>query len=316
MVASSAERPTGSGFLALTAAIRMADSVSMTSPTAEPRPVVVGVDGSPSSYAAAGYAAWLAETRDAPLHLLHGYFTPSYGYAIMGIADPYELTSEQAIAEGDQLLAELAQKLKLAHPGLRSIRATQVGSSPAPLLIEQSKTAQLTGVGCRGLGGFSELLLGSVSAQVAAHAHGPVIVVRPPGNLTAPTTPVLAGYDGSPSSQLALEFAASEALRRKAKLVVVHVFADDPAAAEDLLVDAVRPLSAAHPDLDVELRTVFGLQPDQVLASESRDAGLLVLGCRGRGGFAGVLLGSVSRTLVHHASCPVAVVHRDGSEHE
>jgi nucleotide-binding universal stress UspA family protein len=300
----------------------------MTLETGQQLPVVAGIDGSSSSYAAADYAAWLAESKGVPLRLLHGYQRPSYSYDIIGLPHPEEVTGEQALAEVGEVLTQLAGQLKSAYPAIPGIEVAQENHSPAALLIEASKEASVTVVGCRGLGGFAELLLGSVSAQVAAHARGPVIVVRPPvvdvvimrdaARVLPPrprTGPVVAGYDGSPQADAAVGFAVAEALRRRVPLIVVNVFADATAAAEDLLIDAVRPWTARYPELDVELRTVHGLQPDQRLVEQSRESGLVVVGCRGRGGFAGVLLGSVSRTLVHHGMCPVAVIHTDGQEH-
>jgi nucleotide-binding universal stress UspA family protein len=287
----------------------------------EARPVVVGIDGSPSSLAALDYAAALAARRKAPLHLVQGYQRPMYSYDIIGLPLPSETTENEAREQVQIVLRDLVWRLRHENPDLMSVQARQIDASPASVLIEQSRTAQVVVVGSRGIGGFSELLLGSVSAQVAAHAHGPVIVVRPPvpdetiapdpeqPRHELPLGPVLVGFDGSAASLAALEFAVEEAVQRDVPLIMANVDSRKPKDAEDLLADAASVWEAKHPELSIELRAARGEHPAYSLVQMSRDAALTVVGCRGRGGFTGLLLGSVSRTLVHHAYGPVAVIH-------
>ncbi|MEV4410336.1 universal stress protein [Catellatospora sp. NPDC049609] len=325
------------------------------------RPVVVGVDGSPSSIAAASHAAAVAVRRQAPLHLLYCHVNPVWGYGTIAMADAY-FDDTETRAQIDRDLAQVVEQIRKEQPTLDEIDAQQVAQTPAAALIERSRTAAVTVVGSRGRGGFAELLLGSVSAQVAAHAHGPVIVVRPPvpdsaaepgtagdvvaepgtaGDVVAgepgaaPVTeaavsgPVVVGTDGSPAAQAALAFAAREAADREVPLVIVHVYWPEPwfgregddaerqaeaeRTAEDkaqrLLTDATRLLLADHPGLGIETRAVRSLNAEHTMVEASRGASLTVAGSRGRGGFAGLLLGSVSLTLTHHAHSPVGVVH-------
>jgi nucleotide-binding universal stress UspA family protein len=140
---------------------------------------------------------------------------------------------------------------------------------------------------------------------------------RPAGRL------VVVGVDGSPSSREALRFAADEARQRDAALRVITSF-DVPdilwlggaamTAMEERLQVAQR---AARKVVDEELPDQSGLTIDVVatttpptvaLVDQSVDADLLVVGSRGRGGFRGLLMGSVSLQCVLHASCPTAVV--------
>jgi len=136
---------------------------------------------------------------------------------------------------------------------------------------------------------------------------------------------IVVGIDGSEQSQRALEWAAAEARVRGAKLRVVHAWLEvfisgyfaAPAvyerevveqAAQEELDKAVAAIPAGSPELTIEPVLVHG-QPEAVLLAEAGDASMLVVGSRGRGGFAELVLGSVSYRVIHHARCPVVVIH-------
>jgi nucleotide-binding universal stress UspA family protein len=282
-------------------------------------PVVAGVDGSDDARLAVDLAAWEADRRHAPLRLVSG-LQAVYLYGMVAAAYDME---RQVRDLGDLLIAEAA-RVAARHPAL-TIATEVVRGEPASVLVDESASAQLIVVGSRGLGGFASLLAGSVSAQVAAHAKGPVIVVRPtaatgtretPGN-----GPVVVGVDGSTGSAAAVEFAFEEAAARGTGLIAVYAWSmmphdaggDDPRreqrVAETALVDAVAPWREKYPDVPVEHRAMHSLVPVQTILDESGGAGLIVVGPRGRGGFTGLLLGSVGDGLVRHANTPVAIVH-------
>lgn len=271
------------------------------------RPIIVGVDGSPSSLAAAHFAAHLAARRAAPLQMLYGYEIPMYGYLPIGMVDRYAINDARTRNDLVDLLAATAKEIRADHPDLTAVDTKVDIGSGAAVLIEASRSAAVTVVGCRGVGGFAGLLLGSVSSQVSSHGHGPVIVVRP----AAPSNgPVVVGVDRSPASEAAVRFAVDEAVQRGVSLVAVHAYRDeggDTVLAEKLLAELVLPHIPAS--LDVELRAVEAPNVEKAMIEVTRGVGLVVVGCRGTGGFAGLLLGSVSRTLVHHAYAPVAVIH-------
>jgi nucleotide-binding universal stress UspA family protein len=180
-------------------------------------------------------------------------------------------------------------------------------------------------LGDRGRGGFAGLLLGSVATAVSAHASSPVVVVRGDVSADPRTGPVVVGVDDSPDGRAAVSAAFAEAAARGVGLVAVRAWAppatwhclsrprhDDAieemeTAERRLLSDVVEPGRGAHPDVTVTLHLPETSASD-ALVSASRDAQLVVVGSRGRGGFRGLLLGSVSQQLLHHAHCPVLVV--------
>ena len=269
-------------------------------------PVIVGVDGSDDSIAAAAYAAAVAEHHHTSLALVHGYLHP-VGYGALGF-NPYSVMLPDPRVDAENMLAKAAAKVRADHPRLE-VTYRQVALGGASALITESRTADAVVVGHRGVGGFAELLLGSTGSQVAAYASGPVIVVRP----RSVGGPVIVGVDGSPGCRHALEFGFTEAAARGLPLLAVHVHVEataaDAAAAEALLDAAVAPWLALYPGVAVRQQVRPASDAEQALIEASGEASLMVVGSRGRGGFAGLILGSVSQALVHHAHCPIAVVH-------
>jgi len=136
------------------------------------------------------------------------------------------------------------------------------------------------------------------------------------------TNRIVVGVDGSPSSLDALDWAARQAELTGVPLELVMAWEwpssygapigfipdYDPAADARRVIDtAVQTVSAAHPSITVGSTVVEG-HPAPVLVKASRGAQLLVVGCRGHGEFAGMLLGSVSEHAVTNAHCPVLVL--------
>ena len=131
---------------------------------------------------------------------------------------------------------------------------------------------------------------------------------------------IVVGIDQSIEAKAALRFALEEARFRRASLLAVHAmdpFGTYPSlavdvsavhrAAEDLLENVVSEVTGADDGVEIDRRVVEGA-PGAVLVAEARGADLLVVGSRGHGGFAGLLLGSVSQQCAHHAECPVVIV--------
>ena len=275
--------------------------------------VTVGVDGSPASGTAVEWAITESRYRQLPLLLVHVVDYPLLSGTVLAQA-----ASPVLVTESPLLSAEAARVHRLA-PNLE-VDTRLIMGGPAAELIELSRHSVLTVLGQRGQGGFAGLLLGSVGAHVAVHAHGPVVVV--PAGAPAPGTfggRIVVGVDDSPQAQEALAFAFEEASARAAALTAVHAWAvPDRGAADEnadhvlgyhreMLAAALADWRGKYPDVSVRQRLVYGT-PARSLLSAVTELDLLVVGSRGRGGFAGLLLGSTSQALLHHAPCPVAVV--------
>jgi len=270
--------------------------------------IVAGYDGSPGSGQALRWAAREARARDMTLMVCLAW-TPDH-MTLPTESDVCDLARQH----GREILARgMPYAESVLGPG--RVRAELAGGPAAQVLCELSRTAGLIVVGSRGHSELPGLLLGSVAWQVAGHARGRVVVVRGewrPANRSP--GPVVAGADGSPAAQAAVAFAAEEAALREVPLVAVCALADAPGrlgesrqVREDFeyLMDCE---AKEHPDVMVVRRVVPGT-PRAALLSASADAQLVVVGARGRGGLEGMSLGSVAQAVLHHAPCPVGVVH-------
>ncbi|WP_240135675.1 universal stress protein [Streptomyces sp. MUM 178J] len=284
--------------------------------------VVVGVDGSASSLAAVEAAAREARLRGAGLRVVHAFIWPAL-HVPLG-------PSPSGPPEGglrnlaDRLVAEAVDRARAAAPEVEVSRAVVTGE-PLTVLEAQSRAAELVVVGSRGMGGFVGLLVGSTAVHLAAHGRCPVLVVREQPSAEGP---VVLGVDGSAAGGPAVDFAFAEAELRKAPLVALHAwttwnapmpapqdpsmpYANPPGALageeERLLSEALAGRQERYPGVVVEHRAVHGGTREELIEA-SRSAQLVVVGSRGRGGFTGLLLGSVSQALLHHAHCPVTVV--------
>ena len=286
--------------------------------------IVVGVDGSCGGAAALRWAAAEARLRGVSLTLVHAYSGPAVGSGTE--AGPTEPAPERQQAR--RVLDEAVQ----AAGGLlvgTEIRDVLRPGHAARELTEVSAVADLLVVGMHGAGGFEGLLLGSTAEHCARHARCTVVLV--PARVDAAgagSARIVVGVDGSVPAQAALRWAVTEAQWRGAAIDIVSVYepyrAQGPYgaefmdvaspgwrrrfhhAAEQAAVEAVTSLPTP-PTVPVQTLVEAG-HPSQVLAAKSRTAELVAIGHRGAGGFRGLLLGSVTRQLLHHSSCPVAVV--------
>jgi nucleotide-binding universal stress UspA family protein len=295
-------------------------------PSAPVADVVVGTDGSDRGMSAVAWAADEAALRDRVLHVIHTvpwlYGTP---------IDPGSgVVPGDVIARGWTVLEATVSAARERVPGLLVESELEAGS-PARVLLERARTAALVVVGAHGTGLAARLVIGSTALQVATHASVPVVVVREAEHV--PWHEVTVGVDGGETEGPAIRFAFEEAAARKARLHAIHVWSHpgsagpgdmeplvyDPAVVGDeqgrALDESLAAWRAEFPDVEVCGEAVHG-RPARILAGASARSDLLVVGSRGRGGFPGLLLGSVSHAVLHSAHCPVAVVRSESRREE
>ncbi|MFD7406835.1 universal stress protein [Streptomyces sp. NPDC059866] len=289
-------------------------------------PLVVGVDGSEPSLRAVDWAADEAELRGVPLRVVYACLWERYE----GAALARDLAEPTALPLAQDVVGAAAQRARARHPGLQ-VTTDVVFEEPEYALVHEARHASALVVGTRGRSGIAEMLLGSVSLAVAAHADCPVIVLR--GSHDNQATPpvhgrVVVGVGEDAKESAAVRFAAEEARRRGVPLEAVrawrcpaHETTDHPLLAGEPArlheERAAEELEAGLEDLpagvDVHRRTVEG-HARRVLVDASHRADLLVVGARRREGHLGLQLGRVPHAVLHHSACPVAVVPHGGHD--
>ncbi len=282
--------------------------------------IVVGVDGSPVSRVAVDWAARTATLHHAPLKLVH-VLTPPAVMAFPDVPMPPGYLEWQE-GQGRTLLDEAAQTARDAAGPTTEISTDMVAGPSVPSLADASKDARMVVVGCRGRGALARGVLGSVSNGLLHHAHCPVAVIHDEDPLMPRPSkaPVVVGVDGSPASERAVALAFEEASLRGVDLVAVHAWSDTgvfefpgadwstlQAMGEQTLGERLAGWQERYPDVLVR-RIVVADKPAHQLVEQAESAQLLVVGSRGRGGVAGMLLGSVSTAVVNAARMPVLVV--------
>ncbi|MDO5672489.1 MAG: universal stress protein [Actinomycetaceae bacterium] len=284
--------------------------------------ILVGVDGSPESVGALDWALARAKQAGMSIHLICAYSLPSF--TASSLDGGYVTLDDSVIREGAQSVIDDAHA-RAAAMGVECNESLHPGD-PAGILVELSKEAALVVVGNHTNAGIAERLLGSVSAALPAHAHCPVVVVprHAGGSQFTPVERIVVGLDSSIPGSSALSHAIGEAKLWDASLTAISAVTLSTGVGmmtwlpttvdrDNVLKDVQRALDSI---VDQELgdsgmkvaRHALDGNPAALLAEFSTAVDLLVVGTRGRGGFAGLLLGSTSQAVLNHSTCPVMVV--------
>ncbi len=285
--------------------------------------ITVGIDGSEPSANALGWAAREAERRQVVLRVVHSYTLPVYGAEFGGSMVFMPSDMETFETAHNKLVEDQLAPIRATYPTLAVETHIVIGGAVASI-IDQAKDAQMVVTGSSGAGSVKAVLLGSVAHGVAHHSPCPVVLV--PTERTHPVRMIVVGTDGSRASDAAVDWARREALLWDAEITVVHVW-DYPyldldtrdgavlpsdlmkSDAEEVLRHGIDTLEA-HPERPrkVHARLLEGA-PSSALVDIAKDCDLLVIGARGRGAIKAALLGSTSSYAIHHAQCPIAIVH-------
>ncbi|WP_336206781.1 universal stress protein [Nonomuraea sp. LPB2021202275-12-8] len=268
--------------------------------------IVAGVDGSRAGLEAVAWAAGEAALREVPLKIVHAITR----WACETDSGRYAEVARWMRQGGQSVLAAAEDRARHEQPKI-AVETALLPGDPRAALIAAADSAELLVIGTHGLGGVRGMLVGSVAYGVAGHATCDVVVVSEPP--PAPRGEVVAGVDGSQASQDVLEFAFTEAELRGVGVRVVHAWSwpgPEPVEEGDerlVVREALAGHRERHPRVSVVEEVVQG-HPVDVLREAATGAGLLVVGSRGRGTFAGLVLGSVSQALLQRPPCPLAVI--------
>ncbi len=290
--------------------------------------IIVGIDGSDSSFEALRWAAYEARRRDVGIRVIACYTAPTYG-GLDGAVYPSSVDIDVLKEEAEADVRKAMDAVAAIDPRI-AVDGTTLLSSAVVGIAESAMAGDEIVVGATGRTGLLNGIIGSVAAGLTHRAHVPVIVVplgrtsRDPGAVKR----IVVGVDGSPESLSALAWAYDEALASSAKLTVVHAWEYPYDVSGSSLREIRKPMEmAAIKELRTSLETLGPRltdgsvhirpklcedAPTAALMTEARTADLIVVGSRGRGGLRSLLLGSVSRTMLHRALCPVAVVRTTG----
>lgn len=274
------------------------------------KPVVAGVDGSPESLQAVQWAAREAALRGTSLRIVAIASMPPRMSPNPGTHDTVAGHIEEAATEA---LSTAASQAAAAAPGIAVETTLVEHAAPATALADTGQDATMLVLGSRGAGGFSALILGSVSRYAATHAACPVVVVR--DEATPAHREIVVGVHDPAEATAALDFAFEAAALRQARLVATHARSrspfgghEEPAEEEQRTLDALlASWREKYPDVPASAE-IMHAHPGRVLAGASARADLVVLGRHARGTGHGPGVGSVTHAVLSHAHGPVVSV--------
>ena len=284
-----------------------------------PQHILVGIDDSPTVRRTLQWAADDARARRLPLRLVYAFrweATHIPGYAKAAEIPDLQVRASQSIA--DEVLEPAVDAALELEPGV-AVSGDAADGDAAHVLIEESEQASELVLGSRHSKALGSAVLGSVSAAVAAHATCPVVVVRGPSSPEAGAGVVI-GVDDTETSEKVLEYGFDYASWHGLPVRPVLCWHPDllalksrraeqpaPTRVEAWLSEALAGWQERYPDVAVHPEVVREY-PVAGLVGASTGQNVLVVGRRGRHALPGTLLGSVSQGVLHHATCPVAVI--------
>ncbi|MDR3082016.1 MAG: universal stress protein [Streptomyces sp.] len=280
-------------------------------------PIVAGVDSDPGTRVALAWAADAAARRRVPLRLVHAEGVPTAGFRSWESPPSWEAWNRALHEAGEQVLKAAVDFVEARQPQIE-VSGLLAEGNPVWILREQSREATALVLGSWHLSRVKEMFgTASVAVPVMSHARCPVIVVPESEQVTQQDAYFVVGVDGSERSATAVDFAFEEAALHGAALRALYVWhprllgvLDEHAARQEcerVLSETVVGRGATYPDVELRHEVVSG-HPVEVLTEASAQALGLVVGTRGHGGFAGMLLGSVSQGVLRYARCPVMAV--------
>lgn len=286
------------------------------------KPIVVGINGSAGSEAALAWALERAAAGKLPVTIIHAvddrWISPDFQY--------HELIRQS----GMELLQKTQADAREQAPGVEVDIQLRHGSGGS-VLREVSKEASMVVVGEHDKHWMDGGPLTDRALQIAAAAEVPAAVI--PLKRGAGNRGVVVGVDGSEESLQAVDFAASEADKGGDELTVVLAFRRPSRWVENqlpksglaesileedriVLAESVAGLADKYPDVVVHQRLETDADPARALVDAAKDARLLVIGSRGRGGFSRMMLGSTAHAVLLNVPCPTIVTRVHKVKHE
>jgi nucleotide-binding universal stress UspA family protein len=228
-----------------------------------------------------------------------------------------DLEEPEPVAE--QLIARIIDRAREIDPEV-GVEGETIEGRPSQVLVQEASFATELVLGSRQLTALRSAVLGSVGVAVAGRTECPMIAVRGPAGLREEDASVVVGVDATDAAQNVLAVGFDHASRHEVSLRPVLCWHPDllatmkwrpsppaPERADDWLSEALAGWREQYPDVTVHPEVIRD-HPVAGLVLASSAQYLLVVGTTGHNALPGALLGSVSQGVLHHATCPVAIV--------